>query len=142
MPSWYVINYHNVKEENIEQYTLSTKYKIENKKFDYDKGEIHAKIAVGDFKCITNNWCTGLTEGYDINIKAGILNTKNKKIYSYQTVLNTQYPVMEKYPSGEVNFTGFYKKKIKLKRYETTRLYNNKSNNNNISSNCTHNEIL
>lgn len=139
---WYVINYHNVKEENIEQYTLSTKYKIENKKFDYDKGEIHAKIAVGDFKCITNNWCTGLTEGYDINIKVGILNTKNKKIYSYQTVLNTQYPVMEKYPSGEVNFTGFYKKKIKLKRYETTRLYNNKSNNNNISSNCTHNEIL
>ena len=32
------INYHNVKEENIDQYTLSRKYKIENKKFDYDKG--------------------------------------------------------------------------------------------------------
>ena len=57
--------------------------KIENKKFDYDKGEIHAQIAAEDFKCITNNWCTGLTEGYDINIKAGILNTKSKKIYSY-----------------------------------------------------------
>ena len=65
-----------------------------------------------------NNWCTGLTEGYDINIKVGILNTKSKKIYSYQTVLNTQYPVMEKYPSGKVNFTGFYKKKIKLKKHE------------------------
>ena len=118
LPLWYVINYHNVKEENIDQYTLSRKYKIENKKFDYDKGEIHAQIAVEDFKCITNNWCTGLTEGYDINIKVGILNTKNKKIYSYQTVLNTQYPVMEKYPSGKVNFTGFYKKKIKLKKHE------------------------
>lgn len=118
LPLWYVINYHNVKEENIDQYTLSRKYKIENKKFDYDKGEIHAQIAVEDFKCITNNWCTGLTEGYDINIKVGILNTKSKKIYSYQTVLNTQYPVMEKYPSGKVNFTGFYKKKIKLKKHE------------------------
>ena len=38
LPLWYVINYHNVKEENIDQYTLSRKYKIENKKFDYDKG--------------------------------------------------------------------------------------------------------
>ena len=26
-----------------------------------------------------NNWCTGLAEGYDINIKVGILNTKSKK---------------------------------------------------------------
>ena len=51
-------------------------------------------------------------------LKVGILNTKSKKIYSYQTVLNTQYPVMEKYPSGKVNFTGFYKKKIKLKKHE------------------------
>ncbi len=25
---------------------------------------------------------------------------------------------MEKYPSGKVNFTGFYKKKIKLKKHE------------------------
>ena len=32
LPLWYVINYHNVKEENIDQYTLSRKYKIENKK--------------------------------------------------------------------------------------------------------------
>ena len=27
-----------------------------------------------------NNWCTGLAEGYDINIKVGILNTKVKNI--------------------------------------------------------------
>ena len=118
LPLCYVIDYHNVKEENVDQYTQSTKYKIGNVKLDYDKGEIHAKIAVEDFRCITNNWCTGLTEGYDINIKVGKLNIKSKKIYSYQTVLNTQYPVIERYPNGQVNFTGFYKKKIKLRKDE------------------------
>ena len=46
-----------------------------------------------------NNWCTGLAEGYDMNIKVGILSTKSKKICSCQTVLNTQYPVMEKWKS-------------------------------------------
>ena len=52
-------------------------------------------------------------------LKVGILKYKKvKKIYSYQTVLNTQYPVMEKYPSGKVNFTGFIRKRIKLKKHE------------------------
>ena len=38
LPMLYVINYHNAKEENIDQFTLIRKYKIDNKKFDYDKG--------------------------------------------------------------------------------------------------------
>ena len=58
-----------------------------------------------------NNWCTGLAEGYDINIKVGILNTKSKKIYSYQTVLNTQYPVMRNIQVEKLILQDFIRKR-------------------------------
>lgn len=105
--SWFVKEYHEVTLIDGNLYTPTQEYTLSNLQID-DNGVITGEIEVDDFEYVTDNWCTGLTSGYDFDISVGIINEEDKQIKTYQTVLNPEYPVMKEFENGVVQFTGYY----------------------------------
>lgn len=99
-------------------YRCNLNHQIERVQFHEDTNTITMTIDITPFAYTANNWCLGPIEGYDINVRVGVMDTVTKEITAYKTCTNTLYPVMETFPDSKVDITAYINKGVILNENE------------------------